>query len=174
MLWLSHQFSNMYRWHFNLIKPKYSTTKQNGKTPKWVLFYSTQKRRKVLCSPWFGYFMVSFLWSIRVKTIENCRRCPFYNSTVRWEKWLRHDKPWINSGDQLQMVEKFLLLTSINYKSSIANYKPWLQVVGDIIFDVTVHNIWLAITRDKQCKWISEKRLSAVNIKDEVFTAICL
>ena len=31
--------------------------------------------------------MVPFLWSIRVKTIENCRRCPFHNSTEkRWTK----------------------------------------------------------------------------------------
>ena len=68
--------SNMCRWHFN------STTKQNGKTPKWVFFHITHKRRKVLCSLCFEHFMVSLLWSI-----ENSRRCPFYkNIEKRWAK----------------------------------------------------------------------------------------
>ena len=47
--------------------------------------------------------------------------------TFRYEKWLRHDKPWINSGDQLQMVENGFILdfdqlqilqtTNLDYKS---------------------------------------------------------
>ena len=44
-------------------------------------------------------------------------------------KWLRHDKPWINSGDQLQIVEngfildfdqlKILQTTNLDYKSRV-------------------------------------------------------
>ena len=83
---------------------------QNGKTPKWVL-HTSHKRRKVLCSLCFDHFMVSLLWSITVKTIQHCRRCPFYSNneidyTFPCEKWLRQTdqhKPWINSGDQLQL-----------------------------------------------------------------------
>ena len=64
-----------------------SFTKQNGKTPKWVLLDTSHNRRKVLCSLCFDHFMVSFLWSITVKTIQNCRQCPFYNNIEkRWAK----------------------------------------------------------------------------------------
>ena len=42
--------------------------------------FKTQVERRVVSLPSFEHFMTLFVWSIRVKTIENCRRCDFYNN----------------------------------------------------------------------------------------------
>ena len=50
--------------------------------------------------------------------MENCLRYPFYNDTVKilseidltFRKVTAARKPWINSGDQLQMVENGYIL----------------------------------------------------------------
>ena len=101
--------------------------------------------------------------------------------TFRYEKWLRHDKPWINSGDQLQMVENGFILDfdqlQILQTTNIANYKPWLQVVGGVFLYFTsllmTTSGWQWQQIDKQIGF----RKTFVNkhwIKDEVFTAISL
>ena len=84
--------------------------------------------------------------------------------TFRCEKWLWHDKPWINSGDQLQMVENGFILDF-----------DQLQVVGGTIFYITVNdNIWLAMTTDKQIGFRKTFAVYRHWIQDEVFTAISL
>ena len=105
--------------------PKYST-KQNipqnkiAKSQVQSGYSSTPPNKevqKVLCLSYFDYFMVSFLWSIRVKTVENCHRCLFYNGTEKilseidltFQKVTAHDMQ-IDSGDQLQMVENGFIL----------------------------------------------------------------
>ena len=55
-----------------MVKPKVGSLRHHPKQKKSTLL------------PCFGYFMVSFLWSIRVKAIENCRRWATAEKTKRF------------------------------------------------------------------------------------------
>ena len=136
-------FHNKTKWQ----NPKVGTLRHHPK----------KKFKKYFVLPCFDYFMVSFLWSIGVKTIENCRRRPFYNSTKKLERnWLLHD----NSGDKLKMVEngfildfdqlQILQITNLDYKSWVILFLTSLLITSD----------W---QEQQTNKWISEKHLSAVN-----------
>ena len=117
--------------------------------------------------------MVSFLWSITVKAIQNCRRCPFYNNVEkRWakstffvgesdcERLIKH-KPstQVINCNYLVKLTMILFLTSINYKDcklqTLTTSLGWLVLFLTSLLMITSGNYFR----------ISEKHLSsAVNI----------
>lgn len=139
MLWLSHKF-------YTCIDDILTSSNRNilpqnkiAKSQVQSGYSSTPPNKevqKVLCLPYFDYFMVSFLWSIRVKTIENCRRCPFYHGTekILSEIDLTFRKVTAaREGNRLRWStangwERFY--SWVRSTTNIANYKPWLPVVG--------------------------------------------
>ena len=71
--------------------------------------------------------------------------------TFRWENWVTAtDWSSISHESTANLVKLRMVYSWLRSITKIANYKPWLQVVGGIIYDNTVNdNIWLAITTDK-------------------------